>query len=916
MKYVSSLLLLFSFYSTISAQWVRQYPLAKMEQVLDIAIHEDGYGFAAGSNDLLLRMDKQTKKWDLLQTLNKGWRLAAIDYLPQTDGKVVAAGGNGFIISTNGGNTWQEIAGAPIGIHDIRGIAEDHWIISSSIGVFRFNGATWENLNLPAITGVFSAHILSADHIWCLTTGANPKIYATNNGGNTWSTNTDINGPDVIRFYNAQYGVATDGRDVFQSLNGGQTWNLISSNAILNSSTGLTFGASPNVIFSGTPSANPTISVDSGRTWTPLTTGLVAQRSYSVAAASDEEFWVGNDISSIFHTTDAGTGWSETSGPPRTQMQDIHFFSRSVGFAIGNNGMILRTTTGGAEWEDISFGSTRNFLSIHGLQPNDMWIGANQRIFHSSDMGVSWQEKAAFLGGNINDILAISDSRILACSSSGILLRSQNSGSTWDTMYNAGNQLRSIARIDAQRYMATGYNGIILRSEDQGETWLPITPPKPGIQYEQSYFLGQKGWVVSSSFERNMWSTTNAGDSWEMLTLPIDRFWDGVYFITPDTGIVVGRSNTEGRAYITFNGGQNWQSSYTTPFPLFGVSGVPNPNGSAWIFGYGSDIEVLPYCSTLPVIGNLTGDPFPCENDTIMYSITSQDADQFQWSFPLGWQILGTGNNDTVTVRAGRNAGNISVIASNVCGFSGQINFTTTPRRLPLAINIQGDLTPCTGEILTYTLLAQHASVFNWSIPPDWEVISGINEAIIDLQIGFDSGILTAEAGNSCGVSTTLTSLITPFVIPEVAVIVNDNLLSLSVAAATYQWFRNDTLIPDATGPTYVAQDSGQYYAMLTFAAGCAAFSDTVQVTIISSIDVDLRPQSLHIYPVPVSSALFLTLDDARFAYTILDFTGRVLLQDTASEPVVPVSTLPNGLYLIRIEKDGRLYQARFVVMQ
>jgi photosystem II stability/assembly factor-like uncharacterized protein len=85
--------------------------------------------------------------------------------------------------------------------------------------------------------------------------------------------------------------------------------------------------------------------------------------------------------------------------------------------------------------------------------------------------------------------------------------------------------------IDDQRLMVTGYNGIILRSQDQGESWVVVTPPKPGIQYEQSFFLEDHGWLISSSFEHEMWHTQNAGASWETITLPIDRFWDGVYFI-------------------------------------------------------------------------------------------------------------------------------------------------------------------------------------------------------------------------------------------------------------------------------------------------------------------------------------------------------------------------------------------------
>jgi photosystem II stability/assembly factor-like uncharacterized protein len=67
----------------LKAQWQRQYPLEKLEQVLEIAVHGDGYGFAVGSNDLILKLDPGTQTWDLLLSWTKKWKLEAVELYPR-----------------------------------------------------------------------------------------------------------------------------------------------------------------------------------------------------------------------------------------------------------------------------------------------------------------------------------------------------------------------------------------------------------------------------------------------------------------------------------------------------------------------------------------------------------------------------------------------------------------------------------------------------------------------------------------------------------------------------------------------------------------------------------------------------------------------------------------------------------------
>ena len=756
------------------SQWVRQYPLEKLEDVLDIDVSPDGHGFAVGNNDLLLRLDAVTKTWELLPGYGENWRFEAVDYLDGTDGNDAAVGGAGLLVTTNHGDTWTKIDGAPAGVHTIKMFSQDHLIAIGDEDAFVWKDNQWTDLHALAPATIRGAFILDEMHMWLYTANTNAAVLYTTNGGLQWNINTDMDDIDVVRFYDSLNGIATDGRDVYMTSNGGVNWVLTGDNALPNTVNDLTYGISRHILIGASINAEPALSIDSGKTWTALDPGLINQRSYSVVAVSDDEFWVGNDLSSVTYSINGGASWEERSGPDRNIIQDVFFINRSVGFAVGQKGMLLSTRNGGTDWEDISFG-TRSHFALHGLTENSLWLGANQRILHSVDTGKTWTDALIVVGGNINDVLAISSQIILGASSSGIIYRSDDGGMTWDTVHNeSGTQLKSLARIDDQRYMATGFNGVILRSADQGLTWQPVSVPEAGLQYEQAYFLDGTGWLVTSSFKKTMWSTTDAGDTWTPITLPVDRFWDGVYFISQDTGIVVGRSTNEGRAYITFTGGQTWSAGHVLSFPLFGVAGIPNPNGTAWIFGYGSDIEVLPYCDEFPAIADFTGNLFPCEGDTLQYSVSSQNADNFIWLLPTGWSVLGNSNNDTIRVVAGSNSGLVAVSASNACGETGQLSFSAGPILLPELFSISGDLNPCTGDVITYMVFENNAEDFLWILPADWTIMGNPNQSSVMVQVGTEAGFISVVGSNTCGTTEQVDFYVEPYPFPTINFISGD----------------------------------------------------------------------------------------------------------------------------------------------
>ena len=141
------------------------------------------------------------------------------------------------------------------------------------------------------------------------------------------------------------------------------------------------------------------------------------------------------------------------------------------------------------------------------------------------------------------------------------------------------------------------------------------------------------------------------------------------------------------------------------------------------------------------------------------------------------------------------------------------------------------------------------------------------------------------------------------------------NLLSLSLSGTAYQWYKDGQPVPGATGAEFTATESGQYYATIVTDNGCISTTDTVTLVISATSKTNaLLP--LGIYPNPVNDKFYVQGIENEFIYSVLDFTGKTLIRDVTSEKYISVSSLAAGIFVIRIEQDGKVYQARFAVVK
>jgi hypothetical protein len=151
------------------------------------------------------------------------------------------------------------------------------------------------------------------------------------------------------------------------------------------------------------------------------------------------------------------------------------------------------------------------------------------------------------------------------------------------------------------------------------------------------------------------------------------------------------------------------------------------------------------------------GPDHACDAETVSFYIHPvQDAMTYFWTVPSDAAILSGQNTDSISVRWGSAAGNISVRAMNNCGESptltGFIDIETMP---DAAGNITGNDTVCSNfEHYTYTVpIINQADFYSWTVPTGITMISGseTNSILVSVSPGSLSEIVSVRGVNDCG---------------------------------------------------------------------------------------------------------------------------------------------------------------------
>lgn len=209
----------------------------------------------------------------------------------------------------------------------------------------------------------------------------------------------------------------------------------------------------------------------------------------------------------------------------------------AVGFAVGENGTILRTTNGGLDWAACTSGTA-------------------ETLYH---------------------VEAVDGSNVYACGSNGIILRSSDGGDTWSSLTIPS----SLQGIGLDFYCLTlnpvsgvgyvcGSEQTILKTTDFGTSWTSLREGYWGAMYNVQMF-GDDICVFTgknSIFASLIGRTYDGGQNFTWRDFyPVDSLnvsWEtstrDAYFFTPESGLTVQVEELNGTGFITPTG--DWSSQF------------------------------------------------------------------------------------------------------------------------------------------------------------------------------------------------------------------------------------------------------------------------------------------------------------------------------------------------------------------
>ncbi len=338
-------------------------------------------------------------------------------------------------------------------------------VVSQNVAYSTDQGATWDyragGIDHPTLSCITMARAPNQDILFIGASGFAPfnSLFKTTSNGINWEgkgfigfnvTSICINpiNPDIVMVATSTGQSPDDG--LYRSINGGETWTRVQEGHFL------------SVIFANS----------------------------AVAYASHTDF-------GIYKSTDCGASWLLLSGsPPEEEILCLGTDPNSADIVYAGARSVMhnfyKTTDGGTTWIPKEQGMIKTAIGkivINPINPNQLWAGCHRVLYISNDAGETWQEQnKGFVGAPSYGYDVRSGYHCYITKDR--FLRSINSGSDWETVYDVFSYIPPLyeqdfdaASMDAKitsdlsRFYATiGYTlftrgGRIMRSVDLGKSW-------------------------------------------------------------------------------------------------------------------------------------------------------------------------------------------------------------------------------------------------------------------------------------------------------------------------------------------------------------------------------------------------------------------------------------------------------------
>jgi photosystem II stability/assembly factor-like uncharacterized protein len=301
-------------------------------------------------------------------------------------------------------------------------------------------------------------------------------------------------------------------------------------------------------------------------------------------------------VQTAITVSDQDGQWIAVTSPTATNLSSVDMVSAIDGWAVGENGTILRWD--GSTWTTTASSTGFALSSVDMVSTTDGWaVGAGGTILHWN--GGTWTAVASPTTEILFSVAMVTATDGWAVGNDGTILRWN--GSAWTKAASPTTaQLFSVAMVSATDGWISGYDGTSgIMLHWNGSAWTNVPVPFTPRLFSVAIVSPTDGWAVAE----NAWILHWDGSTWSGWTNPAQTTLDSsqltwlnsVEMVSANDGWAVG--GFIGSSAIMHWDGTNW-TSVTSPATdwLQDVAMVSATEG--WAVGYGGNI--VRYTTTTP----------------------------------------------------------------------------------------------------------------------------------------------------------------------------------------------------------------------------------------------------------------------------------------------------------------------------
>jgi photosystem II stability/assembly factor-like uncharacterized protein len=266
---------------------------------------------------------------------------------------------------------------------------------------------------------------------------------------------------------------------------------------------------------------------DGGTNWILLPSLDVYQHP-GISFADSLRGWMTGALGAFFSTTNGGDTWSPnylTTLPYTAYFYKVRvamYGSGIRGWAAGGRDANLLgavyTTTGDGYWTPQVIAFSGRLIGVEALSESLGWVvGEQGLILKTTNGGRWWNQQESGTETSFNSVRFFDPQEGLVAGASGKILRTTDGGENWKTTLNTGNEVffKIWKHNDSTAYVV-GSGPTILRSTDRGETWVRQVVNAPSsITIEGIFFTSPTdGWAVGTYGA--ILKTVNSGEGKEL----------------------------------------------------------------------------------------------------------------------------------------------------------------------------------------------------------------------------------------------------------------------------------------------------------------------------------------------------------------------------------------------------------------